>query len=136
MLRILLVEDSAWRIERFREWAPADVRLVEARCGGRAIGTVRRSGRNDWAGILLDHDLNEQAVSNAHGDVDGRAVVRAIVESVDSSSPILIHSMNSIGSDEMKKNLEQSGFFVTRIRMMDLTRELFLDWLEEVRACQ
>jgi CheY-like chemotaxis protein len=136
VLRILVVEDSNWRIDQFRKWAPADVRLVETRCGGRAIGTIRRSRRDDWAGIMLDHDLNEQAVSNAHGDVDGRAVVQAIVDSVDPATPILVHSMNSLGADSMKRALESAGFYVLRIRMVDLTQELFLDWLEDVRASQ
>lgn len=136
MLRILMVEDSDWRIDQFRKWAPADVRLVETRCGGRAIGTIRRSRRDDWAGIMLDHDLNEQAVSNAHGDVDGRAVVQAIISSVDPATPVLIHSMNNKGADAMKNALENAGFFVLKIRMMDMTQALFMEWLEEVRICQ
>ncbi len=136
MLRILVVEDSNWRIDQFRKWAPADVRLVETRCGGRAIGTIRRSQSEDWAGIMLDHDLNEQAVSNAHGDVNGQAVVRAIIDSVNPATPVLVHSMNSNGAAAMQKALEKAGFFVLRIRMMDITQALFLDWLEEVRAVQ
>lgn len=136
MLRILVVEDSEWRIEQFRKWTPDDVRLVETRCGGRAIGTIGRSGRQDWAGIMLDHDLEEQAVNAARGNVDGHAVVRAIISTVDPATPILIHSVNNSGANQMKQALEQAGFFVTRIRMADLNETHFLDWLEEVRASQ
>lgn len=134
LLRILLVEDSNWRIELFRTWAPSDVRLVEARCGGRAIGAIRRSLPDDWAGIMLDHDLNEQVVGNVSSDTDGRKVTRAIIDRIDPDAPVLIHSMNINGTNAMKEALEKAGFFVSRIRMMDMTRELFLEWLEEVRA--
>jgi len=42
--------------------------------------------------------------------------------------------MSFAGGSSMQQLLEATGFSVTRIRFAELTRELLLDWLEDVRA--
>ncbi|MDT8284907.1 MAG: hypothetical protein RQ767_05225, partial [Thermovirgaceae bacterium] len=60
-------------------------------------------------------------------------VVRAILQKVSPEVPILIHSMNPGRADTMKTALEKSGFSVTRLPMGDMSKDAFLEWLEDVR---
>ena len=50
--RLLLIEDDNERVEIFRSWLPADVRLVHAGSAGRALGILQRD-REAYAGIIL-----------------------------------------------------------------------------------
>ena len=63
--RLLLIEDDSERIEQFRAWLPEDARLVVAMSAGRAIGTLQRDGRGVYAGVMLDHDLQQHAATDA-----------------------------------------------------------------------
>lgn len=55
--------------QTFLEWLPADVVASVATSVGKAIGVLQRDAK-ELAGILLDRDLNEQAVTDADADCD------------------------------------------------------------------
>jgi len=130
--RILLIEDDNERVETFKAWLPEDVRLVHAGSAGRAIGILQRD-RNAYAGIMLDHDLRGQMVTEKDFSLDGTIVSKTIMANIPSDTPILIHSMNPADAPKMDLALSKSGFSVTRIPMSEMTEEKFCEWLEEAR---
>jgi len=132
MLRILLIEDDNERVIAFKSWLPADISLVHASSAGRAIGIIMRD-RNAYAGIMLDHDLREQIVTERDFFLSGSNVVKTIITCISPDIPILVHSMNPGCAPSMVKALEKTGFSVTRLPMIELNRENFNEWLGEVR---
>lgn len=132
MIRILLIEDDNDRVKTITDWLPEDVRLVHAGSAGRAIGILQRD-RNSYAGIMLDHDLLGQMVTEKDFSLDGTIVSKTIMANVPSDTPILVHSMNSADAPKMVLALSKSGFSVTRLPMSEMTEERFCEWLEEAR---
>lgn len=132
--RILLIEDNAKRIVRFREWlSDTEFVLVEASSGGRAMGILRKGATEGIAGILLDHDLDEQPVTDIDRMLSASHLMDAIVLSVKRTVPILIHSMNASKPPAMERRLKSAGFSVSRIPMAVLTHESLHAWLQDVR---
>lgn len=131
---ILLIEDSAHRIGRFREWiAGTEFVLIEASSGGRAMGVLRKGGTDGIAGLCLDHDLHEQPMTDVDMTLSTSNLMDSIVLSVPRSVPVLIHSMNASKPPQMVRRLQREGYSVTRIRMSTLTRDSFHEWLQDVR---
>ena len=130
--RILLIEDSDARIAQFREWLPDSVVLVIAASAGRAIGTLQHSAPRDYAGILLDHDLVQQVVSEAELSFSGSDVVNTLTAKISCEVPVLVHSVNPSGASYMYRRLKSSGFDVTLSPMTNLTQERFGVWLKNV----
>jgi CheY-like chemotaxis protein len=64
----------------------------------------------------------------------GLDVARRIALRITPDVPILVHSMSYQGGSAMQQILDGAGFAVARIRFEELTRERFLEWLEDVRA--
>jgi len=132
MIRILLIEDDNNRVTKIKSWLPDDVRLVHAASAGRVLGILKRDS-NQYAGVMLDHDLQTQAATTTDMELSGSTVVMWIKDMISTDVPILIHSMNFSRAPEMKRSLEAAGFSVTRIAMDMLEREHFHSWLNEVR---
>lgn len=132
IIRIFIVEDDQRRVDWFRAWLPKDMRLVHARSGGRALGVIQRD-RTAFSGIMLDHDLQQQAISASDSNISGSIVIRAVMQYLSPEIPIMIHSMNPGKATTMGKALEKSGFSVTRMPMGEMSKTAFLEWLEEVR---
>jgi hypothetical protein len=133
-IRILLIEDDNERVDTIRSWLPVDILLVHAGSAGRALGIVQRD-RNAYAGIMLDHDLRQQMVTEHDFLLSGSDVVRKIATLIPPDIPVLVHSMNPGDAPYMVKILSKSGFSVSRIPMSDLTEAKFAAWLDEVRDC-
>lgn len=127
------MEDDQRRVEWFRVWLPKDFRLIHAGSGGRALGIIKRD-RRAFRGIMLDHDLEKQNVTSGDLSLSGSSVVLAIMQYISPDVPVLIHSMNPGKAAAMGKALETTGFTVTRIPMGDMSKDVFLEWLEEVRG--
>ena len=132
MIRILLIEDDNNRVAKIKSWLPDDVRLVHAASAGRVLGILKRDS-DQYAGIMLDHDLQTQAATSVDRELSGTTVVSWIKDMISTDVPILIHSMNTARAPEMKRSLETAGFSVTRIAMDMLEQEHFQSWLNEVR---
>lgn len=132
--RILLIEDNAERIALFREWlCGTGFVLIEASSGGRAKGILRKGSTEGIAGVLLDHDLDQQPVTAVDHLLSASHLMNAIALSLPRSVPILIHSMNSTQPPRMAHRLRHEGFRVSRIRMTAMTRAIFHQWLQTVR---
>lgn len=131
--RILLIEDDAERIATFRQWlAGTEFVLIEASSGGRARGILRKGMTDGIAGLCLDHDLHQQPVNDTDY-LSATGLMSAIALALPRSVPVLIHSMNAQKPPQMQRQLVSEGFSVTRCRTAALTREIFSEWLEEVR---
>ena len=111
----------------------SNVRLINARSAGIAIGMLKRDQGEVYQGIMLDFDLQMRPITETDLRMDGDDVVRAINQYVSKSVPILIHSMNRTEPGRVVNELEAHGYFVTRIPMSRLTEGAFLDWVEHVR---
>ncbi len=109
------------------------LRTVVVASAGRALGVLQRERGSVYAGILLDHDLQEQAATDSDRHLSGNDVVDAIIMNVSKHVPILVHSVNVSQAPVMVGRLESAGFWVTRVPMDKLTKEKLDEWLEEVR---
>ena len=132
--RILLIEDNIDRINIFRQWIYKDTLLATASSAGVAMGMLRRDNniRNGrvYSGILLDHDLQEQAITVSDLSLSSTNLIDLIIENIENNVPILMHSMNAVQSITMKKRLEAAGFEVTQIPMKKLEKPVFDEWLK------
>ena len=134
MIRILIIEDNEERIDLFKRWMPADVQAIFVKGAGRAVRVIELDKGSVYAGICLDHDLNEQVVAEGEHGVNGVEVVRRILRNINLNVPILVHSMNFGGGTSMTKMLKTQGFSVTRVSFKHLNEAAFLEWIDEVRA--
>jgi len=128
--RLLLVEDDPARYEFFKRHTAPEFRIVWARSGGTALAILKRDAPDDYAGILLDHDLGDQG--RGDGFATGQVVARAVAQKIDNSVPVLVHSTNDKGATHMVSTLRGADFDVTRVAFYDLSVERYLAWLTGV----
>ena len=131
--RILIVEDDLERASLLQSWLREDVRTVMVTTSGKAIGLLKRDRGNVYAGIMLDHDLQQQATTESDYYLSGGDVVEAVIRNVSNDVPVLVHSMNFSQAPLMTTRLHKAGFSVIQIPMDKLTREILSEWLEEAR---
>lgn len=131
-MKVLFVDDNVLRLQKLQAWAP-DVKFVWARSAGVALGILERDRGDVYHAILLDHDLDTSAVVESDLGKDGRDVVSAVVRNVSRTTPILVHSTNREHAPEMADRLQQAGFYVELVSINDLTREVFMDFLNYAR---
>jgi hypothetical protein len=112
---------------------PGDIRPVIAASAGRALGILRMDRGRIYAGIVLDHDLQERAASDVDQSLSGKEVVEAIIRYVSKYVPILVHSMNSSQCTIMVNRLREADFGLTKIPMDLLTKKSFEPWIQYVR---
>ena len=134
-LRILLIEDDQDRAAKLRTWIPEEIKTVLAASAGRAIGILKLDGKHCgriYAGIMLDHDLQAQAVTEMDRHLSGTQVVDSIIRHIQLDVPILVHSVSDTLAPGMVARLKSAGFSVTYIPMYNLTPECLNDWLKYV----
>ena len=131
--RLLIVEDSDARVNKFREWIADPFRATYVRSAGRALKVLELDAGRVYAGILLDHDLDQAVADESERSLTGRQVVKRLVRTVDRDVPVLIHSVNPLGARMMEQSLVEHGFDVTRVPFFNLNRERLARWLEIVR---
>jgi hypothetical protein len=131
--RLLLIEDDIGRVADFRTWCPAWAKLVWAQSAGAALGLIRRDPGRVYGGILLDHDLGQRAITHEVESLSGTDVALALVQYFSSEIPILIHSTNQAQVPRVVRQLEERGFWVTRIPFYEMGEERFRAWLDEAR---
>jgi hypothetical protein len=130
-LPLLIIEDDRRRIQQFNDWMPDRFRTVFVKSAGIALGLLERDRGYIYAGICLDHDLQQQVAADSDRDLSGTTVINAIIKYISSDVPVLVHSRNLNRARYMENKLTDSGFYVTRIAMDDLTKKLFHEWLAE-----
>jgi hypothetical protein len=134
MIRILLIEDDERRYAKLSAWMPDHAKLVWAKDAGAAIGVLERLQPGDYAGIMLDHDLDKRLRTEGSRFLCGSDIVGAMLRNPRVKNiPVLVHSMNPTGSASMEERLTRAGFVVTKARFSDLTEGEFVEWVEEIR---
>ena len=133
ILRLLVVEDSEARMELFREWIPEGFRTTFVKSAGRAMKVLELDAGRVYAGILLDHDLDQAVADDSELVLTGRQVVDRLVRVVDRKVPVMIHSVNLLGARMMEQTLVAHGFDVTRVSFFQLDENRLVRWLEGVR---
>lgn len=136
LVRILVVEDRESRVKALRSWSPPDTRIVWAKSAGSAIGIIKRDPGRVYDGIMLDHDLNEQGMTQHEGLYSGKHVVKAILQQIENDVPVFVHSANASGGPAMAEMLRGEGFDVQQVPMGQLTSERFQVWLDVVRRAK
>ena len=131
--RLLVVEDDRERIDSFRGQIAPWFRPTFVRSAGRALKVLELDGGRVYAGILLDHDLDQSVAAESELQLSGRQVVDRLVQRVSPNVPVLVHSVNPLGARRMEGRLVEHGFDVTRIPFYHLDRERLGRWLESVR---
>lgn len=112
---------------------PEGFRAVVVNNAGSALGLLERDKGHVYAGICLDHDLQQQTKTTADCKLSGSTVVDSIVRNISPDVPILIHSMNPGPAPLMAQKLENAGFYINRVPMCDLNSVAFQCWLDEVK---
>ena len=137
--RILLVEDHDGRAALIKTWLLDSMICVRASSAARAIGIIKRDGslHNDhppqYAGIMLDHDLDLQPLNAQDHAMNGQHVAQALCGHFSPDVPVFVHSTNPGGSAAMMAMLRDHGFDVIRcsqIKLQDDPTPL-LRWLGE-----
>jgi hypothetical protein len=129
------VEDDASRVEKIRSWMPSDIIISNVTDTGVAMAQIKADKGNVYAGIMLDHDLQNQLKVESSAYLSSSDLINVIIHNIDRDVPILVHSMNLAMAPVMVRRLKFAGFDVTRIPMADLTKEKLNDWVEYVREC-
>lgn len=129
-MRLLMIEDNAARVERVRSWLPADCLLVVAVSAGKAMGILQRDRGYVYGAVMLDHDLGEQAMTEADLSLSGSDLVMTLIGCLSRDAHILVHSMNLSRAPGVARRLHNAGFQVARVPFDTLSREDFLSWLE------
>lgn len=132
-LLILVVEDHEHRVRRFEGWSPPGFRLLWARSAGVAIGMIKRDPGRVYDGIMLDHDLTDQNITDHDRLFNGRDVVKGVIQHIDDDVPVFVHSANVSGGPHMRHTLEGAGFDVEQLAMGSVTANRYRSWLEKVR---
>lgn len=95
--------------------------LVASASAGRAIGILERSEPDDFAGILLDHDLHQQTVNPSEALFTGSDVANVLARKISNEIPMLVHSINPAGAWDMQRKPGSAGFDVSLYPMPMLT---------------
>ncbi|MCA1779073.1 MAG: hypothetical protein LC637_06765 [Xanthomonadaceae bacterium] len=127
--RLLIVEDSAERERLFREWIPDDFRITFVKSAGRALKVLELDAGRVYAGVLLDHDLDQAVALESELQLSGRQVVERMGRLIDPDVPVFIHSVNPLGARMMEQNLVEYGFDVTRVPFFQLDQARLGRWL-------
>lgn len=90
-------------------------------------------GDSPYAGIMLDHDLQDQLVTEVDRFLSGTNVLQFIIQYMPPDVPILVHSMNYRRADDLVQKLRGARFDVTRIPFSILHQDNLAEWLNDVR---
>ena len=134
-IRLLVVEDDESRVEVFRSWTkrfPLPVAITWTRSAGAAIGVLRRDRGRVFDGLLIDHDLNTQCLTEVDAYLTGKDVVDAVVEFVDKGVPVLVHSGNTMEGPKLVARLLGAGFSVEYAPFTTMRYLQLQQWLRYV----
>ncbi len=131
LFRLLVIEDNPERLELFRAWMPAGVKIVWARSAGVALGLIGRDQGYVYGAVALDHDLQDLAITADDLTLSGSDVSKALIANFHRDIPILVHSTNQIQAPRVVSQLKSAGFWVSHIPMYNLDQEIFSKWIGE-----
>ena len=99
-MRVLVLEDDKNRVREFKQ------RMLEigvvADYVDKAHDAIKLLGEKEYDLIFLDHDLGGEVFVNVANSNTGSEVARWI-SAHPVTCPVVIHSLNPVGADNMKK---------------------------------
>ena len=107
-MKILIVEDN---IER-RNWFKSEFKAYELTFAVNAEEGIKQVEWNKFDVIFLDHDLGGLVFVDSFKQNTGFQVAKAIVNSVNDKTPVIIHSWNPAGSENIKKILGKRAAYL------------------------
>ena len=103
-MKILVVEDSDKRIEWFlHEFSDHEVTIAKNVLEGK-----KRVIASKYDLIFLDHDLGEKVFMSSQEENTGYQVAKAIRESINSHTRVVIHSWNLAGANNISSILRHA----------------------------
>jgi len=110
-MRLLMLEDDPERVKHFYEMFE-DQCLVIVNSADDAISFVTTS---KFDAIFLDHDLGGKTYVDSDNKNTGYQVAKVIPQSINSTTPIIIHSWNGVGAKRMQNALKDQDAQVVHI---------------------
>lgn len=95
------------------------------------MGILKRTEPGELYGVFLDHDLHQQARTEADVALSGAKLIDLICQYIDKQVPILVHSMNPAGAAHMVSRLESNGYDVTSLPFDQLSELYVRTWVTE-----
>jgi len=103
-MKILIVEDDKQRIRWFREnLIEHSVDIVETAASGIFLCQTKK-----YDFICLDHDLGGEIYVPSENENTGYQVSKAIVNSLNSETPVIVHSHNPSGAKNIQSILKHA----------------------------
>lgn len=103
-MKILIVEDDFTRIKMFKSWLIGfDYDVCED-----ADPAIEKVNNEKYDLIFLDHDLGGRVFVDSNDKNTGYQVAKAIVNSINKDSFVIIHSLNPVGAEKMANILPNS----------------------------
>lgn len=125
-MKIFILEDDLNRIEWFRKVLPKkyDCQLIFTDCAEDAKFLLKMY--TDISVLFLDHDLGGNTYVSSEEENTGAGLARWIVKEDLYYDQIIIHSMNSTGSENIFNTLKNNSDDVRKTPFSLLTRCLTL----------
>jgi hypothetical protein len=116
-MKILFLDDSDARWYSFKSKIPAADRVETAEA---CVAYIRKNPELDW--VFLDHDLGGEAWVNSSREDCGMEVVRFLCadDYTKTIKNIVVHSHNSVASEEMFNKLKDKGYNTKLIPFFNL----------------
>jgi len=127
-MRILIVEDDRNRIKWFKEHLIGfNVDIVKtAKLGIVLCKTIK------YDLIMLDHDLGGETFFDSDNENTGYQVGKAIVESLNNETPVIIHSCNGVGAINIQSLLRHADIIpFTSLSKMNLNKAFVESYIKE-----
>ena len=109
MNKIFILEDDNERILWFKKQWDGHCELTIATC----IDSAKRDYTGVYDGLFLDHDLGGRQMVDSNESNTGYTFCKWIIENTETNkkTPIVVHSMNLVGTEKMVEILTDNKFF-------------------------
>lgn len=107
-MKVLFIDDEVERFEKMLELQYLDTHTAtHVNNGIKAIDAIVDNG--PWDIIYFDHDLATFVQEPYKREITGNDVAKVLVKQEWKPSKVYIHSSNTIGAENIKHTLEDSG---------------------------
>lgn len=103
-MKILILEDDKNRIKWFKENTIGhSVDIVES-----AKPAIHLIQEKKYDVIFLDHDLGGEVYVDSNNDNTGYQVAKALLMSINETTPVVVHSLNSVGAKNIQRIIPEA----------------------------
>jgi len=113
-LKILFLDDEAWRVDIARRTFPAAA-LVHVQNVTSCLEQLREGPDGGWDVVSLDHDLGGERFVDSNRDDCGMYVVRWLAKFKRPIAMVIVHTLNQEAAPAMADKLRKAGYKVTTV---------------------